>query len=127
MKFLCKVPISSTSIIDIYVDKNRSDGCVEYNEFDGNFPKIIIGLNCISLNCADTLHHELMELIATDMGIRFKRTSQMGDGEYIFVFNHCQFEELSQRATAAFLFVYPKLFEIYIKLMNKPKKEKTKK
>jgi len=117
--FICKISVSVTGIADVYIDTETDGGCVLFNESMIIPPHIIIGINSIIwANVVDTLHHEILEITAADMGIRFKKTDQIGDGKLLFVANHDEFVEWSLRTTTAFLQALPFLDKAWKKYNN---------
>jgi len=118
MKYeICKTGTSMGSVIDVYVDTETDEGCVLCEESLIVQPKMIIGIKCDSWsNVVDTLHHEVSEFIATEMGLRFRKTGQFGDGNFIFLCDHEQFTEWSMRTTTAFLMALPFLDKEWRKL-----------
>jgi len=103
MKKVCRVCTSPGCFLDVYVDPKRSAGEVADSDSYTESVKVIIGLNAGWSFVADTLHHEISEFIAAEMGLRYRRTNQTGNGVISFMATHDEFDEWSMRTTIAFL------------------------
>ena len=91
IKRIKKLRVNST-IFEIGWDKKQNGGSFSYHE-----RTITIGTEGGENRVFMILNHELMEIVKIEMNVRFTRPDNPSN--YIFVYDHCQFDTIMEMFT----------------------------